>query len=126
MYFLKVFVIVCFVGIALFSCTSGTETRTGIILEDSKSYEASLFRQNCAVCHGREASGKMVNGVQVPSLRVGDAATKSEEEIYQQIAHGKLPMPGFQNQLTEKEMRMMVKFIMNDLQGRDRSNKDKK
>lgn len=119
MYFLKIFVFAIFIAFAVFACSSETRRRGGIIIEDSKSYEASLFRQNCAICHGNEASGKIVNGLQVPSLRVGDAATKTEEQIYQQIAHGKLPMPGFDKQLTEKEIRMMVKFIMLDLQGRD-------
>ncbi|MEZ5344368.1 MAG: cytochrome c [Pyrinomonadaceae bacterium] len=119
MRFLKIFAVAAVISFGVFACSRDNSRRGGIIIADSKSYEASIFRQNCAVCHGAEASGKIVNGAQVPSLRIGDAAAKNEEELYQQIAHGKLPMPGFENQLTEKEMRMMVKFIMHDLQGRD-------
>ena len=115
----KLLIIVLFVAFFVFACTGKKSIRDGIVIADSSSYEASLYRQNCAICHGTEAYGKMVDGTMVPSLRFGDAAKKTEEEIYQQIAHGKLPMPSFDNQLTEKEMRRMVKFIVRDLQARD-------
>ncbi len=101
------------------ACSQSKKSRGNFMIADSKSYEASLYRANCAICHGVEAYGKMVDGKQVPSLRVGDAAKKSEAEIYQQIAHGKLPMPSFDNQLTETEIRKMAKFVMRDLQGRE-------
>jgi cytochrome c553 len=89
------------------------------VIADSKSYEASLFRQNCAICHGQEANGKEIDGKLVPSLRYGDAAQKSEAEIYEQIKNGKLPMPAFKNQLSENDINKMVKFVMRDLQGRE-------
>lgn len=92
--------------------------RSGIVIADSKSYEASLFRQNCAICHGTEANGKEMDGRLIPSLRYGAAATKTEAEIYEQIKHGKLPMPAFEKQLTEEEIQKMVKFIRHDLQGK--------
>lgn len=90
-----------------------------VVIASSKSYEASLFRQNCAICHGVEGNGKEINGKLIPSLRVGDAAKKSEQEIYEQIANGKLPMPSFKNQLSEEDIRKMVKFVKRDLQGRE-------
>jgi cytochrome c553 len=100
------------------SCADKGREYNGIVIADSDSYEASMFRQNCAICHGKEAFGKMVNGKLVPSLRSGDAAKKTEKEIYNQIANGKLPMPAFKGQLTEKEIKKMVRFVMEDLQGR--------
>lgn len=118
---LKTLTIVGFIFFTIAACVSSEKKRRpGIVIAESKSYEASLFRQNCAICHGQEANGKEVNGVMTPSLRYGDAATKTEEEIYHQIKEGKLPMPAFKNQLSEKEMRGMVSFIMYDLQGRER------
>lgn len=95
------------------------KARKGFVIANSKSYEASIFRQNCAICHGAEADGKEVDGKQIPSLRYGEAAKKSEQEIYDQIANGKLPMPAFKNQLTEDEIRRMVKFVRRDLQGKE-------
>ncbi len=100
------------------SCASKVTERSGIVIADSDSYGASMFRQNCAICHGKEAYGKMVSGKLVPSLRSGDAAKRSEAEIYNQIANGKLPMPAFKGQLTDTEIKKMVRFVMEDIQGR--------
>lgn len=116
----KIFIISAFLIFGLFACTTQQASREGIVIADSKSYEASLYRQNCAICHGAEAYGKTVDGKPVPSLRFGDIEKKSKEQIYQQIVKGKLPMPSFKNQLTEKEIQRMVDFIMYDLQARPR------
>lgn len=90
------------------------------MIAESDSYAASLYRQNCAICHGVEAYGKTVDSKPVPSLRFGEIKKKSRAEIYQQISHGKLPMPSFEGQLTEKEINLLVDFIMYDLQRRER------
>lgn len=103
---------------AAVSCTQKESRRQGIVIAESNLYEASLFRQNCAICHGQEGNGKEIGGRLVPSLRYGDAAKKTDEQIYEQIKHGKLPMPAFENQLSEEDIRRMVKFIRVDLQAR--------
>ncbi len=115
---LKLSVVLLCAAFCVFACSSGNAKRNEFYISESKSYEASLFRQNCAICHGQEANGKEIDGKLIPSLRYGDAATKSEEEIYQQIKEGKLPMPAFKNQLTEDEIRKMVRFVRHDLQGK--------
>jgi cytochrome c553 len=112
-----------FISFVIFACSSGKAKRNEIVIAESKSYEASLFRQNCAICHGQEANGKEMDGRIIPSLRYGAAATKTEEEIYLQIKEGKLPMPSFKNQLTEEEIRRMVQFIRRDLQGKQENEK---
>jgi cytochrome c len=118
---LKISVLLLFISFFIFACLNPQTNKSNFVIADSKSYEASIFRQNCAICHGKEAFGKETNGTLVPSLRYGDAATKTEEEIYNQIKFGKLPMPSFKNQLTETEIRRMVKFVMEDLQGRKKN-----
>lgn len=119
MKFLKSTIVFLFIAFAVFACTSDKNYRKEFVIADSKSYEASIFRQNCAICHGQEANGKELDGKLIPSLRYGDAEKKSEEEIYLQIKEGKLPMPSFKNQLTEEEIKKMVKFIRRDLQGKE-------
>lgn len=120
---LKILVVVVFVfSVAALSCSKPAPHYAGVPIEDNDSYEASLYRQNCAICHGKEALGKKINGKLVPSLRFGEAARKTDEEIYQQIKNGKLPMPAFKGQLTEEEIRRMVVFVRKDLQGRKESN----
>jgi mono/diheme cytochrome c family protein len=108
-----------FAAFGLYACNGSSASRKEFIIADSKSYEASLFRQNCAICHGIEANGKEVDGKMIPSLRYGDAAKKTEAEIEEQIRHGKLPMPAFEKQLTDEEIKKMVKFIRRDLQGKE-------
>lgn len=112
-------VVLIFIVFAVFACSKGSSQRKEFNITESKSYEASLFRQNCAICHGQEGNGKEMQDSVIPSLRYGEAATKSEEEIYQQIKFGKLPMPAFKDQLTEEEIQKMVKFVRRDLQGKE-------
>ncbi len=116
---LKILVVLTLTIFGIVACLQTQSKRNEFNIADSKSYEASLFRQNCAICHGQEANGKEMDGRLIPSLRYGAAAQKSEEEIYLQIKEGKLPMPSFKNQLTEDEIQKMVKFIQRDLQGKD-------
>ncbi|MEZ5426123.1 MAG: cytochrome c [Pyrinomonadaceae bacterium] len=121
MYYLKLAIFILFIGLAVLACSEGRANRKSFVIAESDSYEASLFRQNCAICHGPEADGKEVDGKMIPSLRYGDAATKTREEIYHQIKYGKLPMPAFGRQLTEAEINKMVHFVRHDLQGKDDS-----
>lgn len=119
MKYLKIIFIFIFSAFGIFACTNGSARHYEFNIAESKSYEASLFRQNCAICHGQEANGKEMDGKLIPSLRYGEAATLTEEQIYTQIHDGKLPMPAFKNQLTEDEIRKMVKFVRRDLQGKE-------
>jgi mono/diheme cytochrome c family protein len=114
----KILILGLFITFFLAACAQRSYQRQ-FVIANSKSYEASLFRQHCAICHGQEANGKEVGGKLVPSLRYGAAAKKSEAEIYEQIKNGKLPMPAFKNQLTEDEINKMVRFVIRDLQGRE-------
>jgi mono/diheme cytochrome c family protein len=123
MFQLKFLIIFLFFTFGLAACVETQSKRSEFNIAESKSYEASSFRQNCAICHGQEANGKEIDGKLIPSLRYGNAATKSEDEIYQQIKEGKLPMPAFKNQLSEKEIRQMVRFIQHDLQGKQETEK---
>ena len=118
MKYVKLTTICVFIALAVFACSSGKATRREFVIAESKSYEASIYRQNCAICHGVEANGKEIDGKFTPSLRFGEIEKKSEQEIYEQISHGKLPMPAFEKQLTDEEIKKMVKFIRRDLQGK--------
>ncbi len=115
----KIYIFLLFIAFAVVACESGKATRKSFSIIESKTYESSLFRQNCAICHGQEADGKEIDGKIIPSLRYGNAEKKTEQEIYDQIKNGKLPMPAFKDQLTEEEIQKMVRFIRKDLQGKD-------
>lgn len=85
-------------------------------IADSKSYEASLFRQNCAICHGPEGEGKVLDdGKQIPNLRDGEFKFKTDGEIYRHISEGGNGMTPFRDQLTEREINLMVNFVQTEL-----------
>jgi mono/diheme cytochrome c family protein len=78
-----------------------------------------MFRQHCAVCHGPEAEGRMLDdGRIVPSLRTGNFKAITTDAIYKQIADGGNGMTPFRNQLTERELQMMAEFVQRDLRGK--------
>lgn len=114
MFHAKTAVIIIFATFAFASCFSSKPTR--YVIADSKAYEASLFRQNCAVCHGPEGDGKTLDdGKIVPSLREGELKFKTEAEIQKQITEGGNGMTPFRDQLTAREIKLMVDFVHNDL-----------
>ena len=116
MFKLKLFVVGFFALFALLACSESKPQ--GFVIADSKKYEASLFRQNCAICHGAEGEGKMLDdGKQVPSLRSGEFKFKTEPEIYKQIANGGNGMTPFRLILSERELKQMSEFVYKDLRG---------
>jgi mono/diheme cytochrome c family protein len=102
---------------AAFFVTSCLSTRSGIYkLSDSKDYEASLFRQNCAICHGPEGEGRTLeDGTIVPSLRAGEFKFRTEVLIRNQIENGGNGMPPFRDQLTQHELDLMAAFVHDKL-----------
>jgi hypothetical protein len=97
-----------------FACSGDGKGR--YVIADSKSYEASLFRQNCSICHGLEAEGRTLgDGRVVPNLRQGPFKYKTDGEIYTHISDGGNGMVPFRGQLSEREIRLLVGFVRNDL-----------
>jgi mono/diheme cytochrome c family protein len=113
---LKIIVLFAFALFGIAACYSSKPK--GYVIADSKTYDASLFRQYCAVCHGPEAAGKITDdGKKVPSLREADFKFRTRDEIFKQISQGGNGMPPFKDQLTERELQMMTDFVYKDLRG---------
>jgi hypothetical protein len=113
----KLFILLIFAGLAVWGCSFGG-AKNRFVIAESKSYEASMFRQNCAICHGPEGEGRTLdNGTVTPNLRQGPFKYATDEQIYRHIADGGNGMVPFRNQLTERELRMMVEFVRRDLRG---------
>ncbi len=113
---IKWLVVLFFAVFAFAACI--TEKRNTVVIAESKSYEASLFRQNCAICHGPEGNGRMLdNGTKVPSLRQGEFKAVTEAAIENQIANGGNGMLPFRKTLTQREIDLMAGFVYHDLRG---------
>lgn len=114
MHRVKLVVLIIFAIIAISGCFNSKPARYSIT--NSKAYEASLFRQHCAICHGPEGEGKTLDdGKIVPNMREGELKFKTEPEIYKQISAGGNGMTPFRDILTERELNMMVKFVHDEL-----------
>lgn len=99
------------------ACFSSPTIRYSIT--DSNKYEASLFRQNCAICHGPEAEGREIEPDRLtPNLREGEFKHKTDDQIYNHISEGGNGMVPFKNQLTKREIDMLVRLVQDDLRKR--------
>lgn len=116
MFRIKVLTVIVFAVVGFISCSDPNAKQFEIA--SSKTYEASLFRQHCAICHGPEGNGKTLDdGKIVPSLRAGEFKAKTEKQIYNQIAEGGNGMTPFRSQLTERELSQMTLFVLHELRG---------
>ena len=114
MYGVKLFLGFLFAIAAITTCTNSKPVRFSIT--DSKAYEASLFRQNCAICHGPEGEGKSLDdGRIIPNIRDGEHKYRTADEIYRHIAGGGNGMVPFRDMLTKREIDLLVNFVLNDL-----------
>ncbi len=103
-----------------FSCFDQDEKKRYMIA-GSRAYEASLFRQNCAICHGPEGEGKTLDdGKPIPNLRDGEFKYKTDAEIYRHISEGGNGMTPFRGQLTDREINLLVRFVRDELRGHTR------
>ena len=55
------------------------------------------------------------DGKVIPSLRSGTFKFTTEEQVYKQIAEGGNGMLPFRDQLTDREIRLLVNFVRIDL-----------
>ena len=109
-------ILLLFVAALAWACNRAPAPAPIYSIAADKSYESSLFRQNCAICHGPEAQGNILdNGTKVPSLRTGEFKFHTEDEIYKQIANGGNGMTPFRDQLTERELHLMAQFVHDKL-----------
>ena len=115
----KLFVLVIFFAVAAASCLDSKTKRFSIA--ESKAYEASLFRQNCSICHGPEALGQTLDdGRVIPDLREGAFKYKTDDEIFRHISEGGNGMIPFRNQLTPREINLLVGMVQNELRKGER------
>lgn len=101
----------------------GCSSKSGsdrVVIQTDKAYEAVLFRQNCAICHGPEAEGRTLEtGIVVPSLRQGQFKFRTVPEIYNQITNGGNGMLPFRDQLTDSERHKLAEFVHDKLRSND-------
>lgn len=79
----------------------------------------TLYRRHCAACHGPDGAGGQVGTLTVPTLREGHAAGYTDQRLYEQIYKGSSRgMPAFSYTLTDEQMRLLARFVRQEIQGR--------
>jgi mono/diheme cytochrome c family protein len=102
---------------ALSLAAAACATRDNAPAQDADPTRA-LFQRNCAVCHGKDGEGQQVGTLRVPALREGRPATDPDERLFAQISDGGNGMPPFKFSLTDEQIRDLVRFVREDVQGR--------
>ena len=74
-----------------------------------------LYKQFCAICHGKRGKGDGVAGMALnprPSNFTKDIVQKqSDGAIYWKMTEGKAPMAGYKGTLTEEQRWQLVNYI---------------
>lgn len=114
MHHIKLIIVALTFGFGIAACASSANNRYSIT--NSRAYEATLFRQNCSICHGPEGEGKTLeDGRLTPNIRDGEHKYKTDAEIYDHIANGGNGMVPFRDILTDREIKLLVELVQKDL-----------
>jgi len=75
-----------------------------------------IYMQRCQSCHGEKGDGKGEKAAQLSIMpaEFTDASSMkrlTDGELFWQITHGRLPMPSFQDSLTEEERWQVIAYI---------------
>lgn len=102
----------CLTACLITSCTSNQTSFNN----PKATGAAAVFATKCAICHGADGAGKVINRVAVPSLREGRAVTDTDAKLNAQITNGGNGMPAFDSQLSRADIEELVKYIREELQ----------
>jgi cytochrome c6 len=74
---------------------------------------AATFASKCAMCHAKDGSGNspMGKNLKLRDLRSKEVQAQSDKQLYDVIANGKSPMPGYDGQLSKSDIEDLVAFI---------------
>lgn len=91
-------------------------TRIKKIGEVAQVNASEIYKTNCAKCHGEK--GKGVEGKGISFLK-GHALDHPEEDFIKQVTYGEEDeMPAFKDKLSEEEIKVVVKFVREELQSK--------
>lgn len=81
------------------------------LMEDLMGEGASLYRLECARCHGRNGEGQLYDHGAAPRL-AGNAARLAVRKVAVQVIRGGSYMPPF-GSLTDRELAAVVTYVRN-------------
>lgn len=77
---------------------------------------SEIYKTNCAKCHGETGEGVEDKGI---SFLKGHALDHTEEDFIKRVTNGKEnEMPAFKDELSEKEVAEVVKYVREEIQSK--------
>ena len=82
-------------------------------LQAEESAGAGLYRSNCTICHGSDASGNTVLGkkFKVRDLKSPEVQKATDAELFDLISKGKKPMPAFSGRLQDDQIHEVISYL---------------
>ncbi|MGI8789072.1 MAG: c-type cytochrome [Pyrinomonadaceae bacterium] len=84
--------------------------------DSKKTGAATLYKTNCASCHGKDGRAKSFRGKFTNAQDLTDSAWQADEmdeDIFRAISNGRKKMPAFGKKLSEKEINSLVDYVRN-------------
>lgn len=103
----------------VFACAAGALSFS-IVLGASRSHEAaaadaaSIYRRQCASCHGRDGRGRTRKGRQTNARDMTPASWQddvSDERLFNSISNGRNKMPAFGKKISENDIDALVAYV---------------
>lgn len=109
----KLLIISTLALVALSACGKGSSSKG-----DGEGAARDLFAARCAMCHGKDGEGEPLGGMRAPSLKRQEALSYTDDQLFERIYGGTSNMPPFKNSLTQGQIKSLVRFIREEIQGR--------
>ncbi len=80
----------------------------------TKSDSATLYKKDCASCHGKDGQAKSFRGKLLNAQNLTDSAWQTkvtDEHIFNVISNGRKKMPAFGKKLSEAEINSLVGYV---------------
>ena len=74
---------------------------------------AALYKSKCAACHGADGKGDTPAGKKLGTkdFRSPDVAKMTDTELFDITKKGKDKMPGYDQKITDDQIRELVKYV---------------
>lgn len=85
----------------------------GVALPGYAEDVAALYKAKCASCHGADGKGDTAVGKKlgVRDFQSPEVAKSSDAQLIEITVKGKNKMPGYENKLTQDQIKDLIKFI---------------
>ncbi|HEX8747089.1 MAG TPA: cytochrome c [Pyrinomonadaceae bacterium] len=108
----KLVIIYTLTLVALSACGKGSSST-----KDGNAAARDIFAARCAMCHGEDGEGNPPGGMRAPGLKRQQVLSYTDEQLFERISNGTRNMPPFKNSLTEAQIKSLVRFIREEIQG---------